>query len=164
MSGNRDDSPGSCNIAELAAYWRVDRGEAPRIAKRLGLRARAGRYPWLSIWKAMGIGAPSAEQIEELKAPLMTLSELAVQRAESVGTVRRKLREGRLSDLPHHAFGPRTKRFHPAQALAWCDGEDIPRYPKLAEGAPAEARPASSEATAPPKGARGKRDLMGRPI
>ena len=112
----------------------------------------------------MGIGAPSAEQIAELKAPLMTLAEVAVQRGEAVGTFRRKLREGRFPDLPHHVLGPRTRRFHAAQALAWCDGDEVPQYPKVMKDRQKEEAPTPPASPEPAARRSGKVDLMGRPV
>jgi hypothetical protein len=164
LETERRRSYGSCTVGELAGYWRVHRSEAPRIAKKLGLEPVAGRYPWAAVWRAMGLAPPAPGFVDELKRPLMTLEEVARERRESVGAFRRKLREKRFPELPCRTLGPRIRRFHPRQVLAWCDGDEVPCYPTRPQ---VQTPPQPNANRTPPDRAPeagGKTDIFGAPV
>lgn len=101
--------------ADMQAYLKVSRLAARAILEDLRIKALPGkRYDLRDIWFALwGIRNVPEEGIEAMRAPLLTVAEVAVLTGGCARTIRRA-GDSRCLDwrLPRHVdFGPRTRRY-----------------------------------------------------
>ncbi|SLN72295.1 hypothetical protein LOS8367_03697 [Limimaricola soesokkakensis] len=101
--------------ADMQAYLKVSRLAARAILEDLRIKALPGkRYDLRDIWFALwGIRNVPEEGIEAMRAPLLTVAEVAVLTGGCARTIRRA-GDSRCPEwrLPRHVdLGPRTRRY-----------------------------------------------------
>jgi hypothetical protein len=101
--------------AELQAYLKVSRLAARAILDDLRIKPVPGkRYDLRDVWFALwSIRNVPEEGIEAMRAPLLTVAEVAVMTSGCARTIRRA-GDSRCPEwrLPRHVdFGPRTRRY-----------------------------------------------------
>lgn len=101
--------------ADMQTYLKVSRPAARAILEELRIKSLpGGRYDLRDIWFALwGIRNVPDEGIQEMRAPLLTVAEVAVLTGGCTRTIRRA-GDSRCPEwrLPRHVdFGPRTRRY-----------------------------------------------------
>jgi hypothetical protein len=101
--------------AEMQAYLNVSRPAARAILDELRIKPLLGkRYDLRDVWFALwSIRNVPEEDIEAMRAPLLTVAEVSVLTSGCARTIRRA-GDSRCPDwrLPRHVdFGPRTRRY-----------------------------------------------------
>jgi hypothetical protein len=116
------------SVAELSAFFRVDRSAVPSLMGRMGVPKRGSSYPWPRIWIVLGIDLGSVQDLGALKQPLMELKDVAAMLGESAKTTRRRSNgEHRDKTISAHIdLGPRKRLFFPAEIQSWILGEPVP--------------------------------------
>ncbi|MEX5576701.1 helix-turn-helix transcriptional regulator [Pseudophaeobacter sp. A-200-2] len=122
------EKPDLATVEELAEFFRLDRTAVRDVMTAMGVPKRGRGYPWIRIWRALGLDLKTAENLEDLKIPLLNLKQVAAKLGESAKTTRRRSNgEHRDKSIPAYIeLGPRKRLFFPAEIESWLLGEQLP--------------------------------------
>lgn len=127
--------PGHATRLDLARYFRLlTRAGAPSpravppVLAYLTIERRGRNVRWDRIWAATGLEPEQDPALwDELRAPLLTTSDVAARRGVSEETLRRWRRERRRGMPTAIRTGEAQWRWRAAEVDAWCLG--LPRRP-----------------------------------
>ncbi|AHD03021.1 helix-turn-helix transcriptional regulator [Leisingera methylohalidivorans] len=127
-SDRKIEKPDLATVKDLAKFFQVERTAVPDVMSEMGVPRRGGGYPWIRIWRALGFDLKTAENLEDLKIPLLNLKQVAAKLGESAKTTRRRSNgEHRDRSIPAYIdLGPRKRLFFSGEVQSWILGEPLP--------------------------------------